>query len=75
MLLTLARAAGDLIEVTEASILGREGKELFTEGKVLSDREEEEEVARRIMEAKKEDEDDEDDKDDEQQELSKEGFR
>ena len=64
MLLTLAKAAGDLNEVTEASILGREGKELFTEGKVLSDREEEE-VARRVIDANKEDEDDDDDDDDE----------
>ena len=52
MLLTLAKAVGgDLDKDSEVNVLGTEGKELFSEKKMLGELEENE-VARRIMEIK-----------------------
>lgn len=48
MLLALAKAVGDLDEEYEASVLGSEGVELFTEKEKLSEREEAE-IGRRVF--------------------------
>lgn len=49
MLLTLAKAAGNLDEEYEASVLGSEGVELFTGKEKLSEREEEESDRRVLL--------------------------
>ena len=53
LLLTLAKAVGDLDADSEVELLGEEGKELFADDRKLSPSEEDE-VARRILEAKDE---------------------